>query len=80
MDIRDAVRGFAPKAKSNGTGHPYLYVSYAQREAMIQHIAKKYGTQLKADDCAGLSIVTAMLWKADGANVDPNDTPNNKRK
>ena len=81
LTVAEMLVKHAPKpSRANGTGHPYLYVSYKQRAAMIAHVATKYKHQLPSDDCATLSKINAMLWQADGCNIDINDTPDNKRK
>ncbi len=76
--LAEALDAFAPAPKTSREGKAsrvYPAISPKQRAAIVQHIAKKHGRQLKVNDNKGCAIYFIMLAKADGANVSPADMP-----
>ena len=74
MDIGAFVKTLEVPTKKNGkSGHPYLYITYANRSALVEHMKAKYGKDIRPDDCVLLSRVMLVLFQADGAKVNLDD-------
>ena len=71
IDVAKFVAGLEVPTKKNGkAGHPYLYITYGNRRALVDHLKTKYHKDLRDDDCVLLSRYMLAVFQADGAKVN----------